>query len=195
MADARQALESLLQGNQHWVAGRLHHPHQTAARRRQVAPKQAPFAVIVSCIDSRVPPEVAFDRGVGDLFVVRTGAETTDDLVLGSIEFGPVVYHTPLIVVLGHTDCGAVQEAIVSIETGQHAPGHIGAVVEALRPAYDAVSGDGGNLVEAMVTEQVRLTVAQLRHDPVLRQPIADGSLDVVGGLYHLPSGAVDVIG
>src|SRR6266481_5599345 len=123
-----------------WVTGRhLLHPNQTPERRHAVAEHQSPFAVVLSCIDSRVPPEIVFDRGVGDLFVIRTGAQALDDLVVfGSVEFGPNGYGSArLIFVLGHQGCGAITAAIKSIESGVPAPGHIQAVVDALHPAYD----------------------------------------------------------
>jgi carbonic anhydrase len=193
----QEALRLLMEGNERWVQGNLEHPHQTVARRIEVAPHQDPFALVFSCMDSRVPPEIVFDRGVGDLFVVRTGAQTLDELVvLGSIEFGPNGYRSSrLIFVLGHQECGAVIAAIKSIETGVPAPGHIQAVVDALRPAYDvAVSQPGDDLVEKMVRAQVILTVDRLRHDPLLAEQIANQGLWIVGGRYDLVSGRVEII-
>jgi carbonic anhydrase len=192
----RDALRLLMQGNRRWVRARAVHPHQSVPWRLHVAEHQEPFATVVSCIDSRVPPEIVFDRGVGDMFVVRTGAQTLDDLVvLGSIEFGPVNYRSArLLVVLGHEKCGAVIAAIESIETGKPAPGHIRAVVDALRPAYRAAKPLPGDLVDNMIRAQIRLTVCRLRRDPLLRRLIADSGLLIIGGYYHLRSGAVDII-
>jgi carbonic anhydrase len=197
MTEPADALNLLREGNQRWVRGLLEHPHQTVARRLEVAPHQAPFALIFSCIDSRVPPEIVFDRGVGDLFVIRTGGQALDQgVVLGSIEFGPNGYEScRLIMVLGHESCGAITAAIKSFETGVAAPGHIQAVVDALRPAYDvAVRRPGDDLVEKMVRAQVELTVSELKHDPLLADLIADHGLVVVGGRYDLTSGAVELI-
>jgi carbonic anhydrase len=192
-----EALRLLMEGNQRWVQGQLEHPHQSVARRLEVAPHQDPFAVVFSCIDSRVPPEIVFDRGVGDLFVVRTGAQALDELVvLGSLEFGPNGYPSArLIFVLGHQGCGAITAAIDSIQSGVPAPGHIQAVVDALRPAYDlAVSEPGDDLVEKMVRAQVVLTVQRLRDDPLLAALIRSEGLKVVGGRYDLTTGRVEII-
>jgi carbonic anhydrase len=194
--DPHESLELLLEGNQRWVSGQLQHPHQSPARRREVAAHQDPLAVVFSCIDSRVPPEIIFDRGVGDLFVFRSGAEAMDNtVVLGSVEFGPNGYESSrLIVVLGHSQCGAVTAAIGAIESGQPAPGHIQAVVEALRPAYGIAVAQPGDLVENMVRAQVRLDVTALKADPLIAGLIAEHGLLVVGGRYDLTSGAVEII-
>ena len=194
--DAREALRLLMEGNQRWVRGRLEHPHQSAERRREVAAHQDPLALVFSCIDSRVPPEIVFESGIGDLFVFRTGAEAMDNqVVLGSVEFGPNGYESSrLIFVLGHERCGAVTAAIAAIESGEPAPGHIQAVVDALRPAYDVAVGQPGDMVENMVRAQVRLDVAELKADPLIARLIADHGLLVVGGQYDLTSGAVEII-
>ncbi len=193
MTDPREALRLLLEGNHRWVRGELQHPDQTHARQLEVAPHQDPIALVFSCIDSRVPPEIVFDRGVGDVFVVRTGGQALDQLaVLGSIEFGPVEFEScRLIVVLGHERCGAITAAIESIKSGVPAPGHIQAVVEALRPAYDAAVGQPGELVENMVRAQVRLTVQELKADQFVA---GIAGLLIVGGRYDLDTGAVEII-
>ena len=194
-AKPREALRLLLAGNRRWVTGRVRHPHQSIARREAVAAGQSPFAVVFSCIDSRVPPELVFDRGLGDLFVVRTGAHTVDDVVLGSVEFGPAELGTGLIVVLGHSRCGAVIAAIEAIEHhGGQAPGHLQAVVDALRPAYNAAVNQSGDLVDNMVRAQTRLTVRQLMVDSLFADRIRCGELAVVGGRYDLDTGRVDLI-
>lgn len=196
MPHSQDALKTLLDGNQRWVRGELEHPRQTIERRREVASHQEPFAVVFSCIDSRVPPEIIFDCGLGDLFVVRTGGEALDDMVvLGSPEFGPSGYESArLIMVLGHQRCGAIIAAIESIQTGVRPPGHIMAVVDALRPAYDAAVGQPGDLVENMVRAQVRLTVDVLRADPLLSGLAAGDGLLIVGARYDLDSGVVEII-
>src|SRR5450432_1342418 len=155
----QDVLQLLLEGNGRWARGQLEHPHQSVEWRLHVAPHQDPSAVVFSCIDSRVPPEIVFDQGVGDLFVVRTGAQVLDEgIVLGSIEFGPNGYPSArLIVVLGHERCGAVIDATATTESGDQAPGHIQSVVEALRPAYQVAVKLPGDLVENMVKVQVKL--------------------------------------
>jgi len=195
-AGPREALRLLMEGNQRWAAGRPRHPQQSVARRHEVAGHQDPFATVVSCIDSRVPPEIVFDRGLGDMFDIRTGAQTLDQrVVLGSIEFGPVNYASSrLLFVLGHQSCGAVQAAITAIQTGERAPGHIQAVVNALRPAYQVAIKQPGDLLYNTIQAQTRLTVQRLQRDPVLAELIAKENLAVVGGYYHLYSGVVSII-
>jgi len=185
-----------MEGNQRWVNGQLEHPHQSVGRRHEVAAHQDPLALVFSCIDSRVPPEIVFDCGIGDLFVFRTGAEAMDNqVVLGSVEFGPNGYESSrLIIVLGHERCGAVIAAIAAIQSGEPAPGHIQAVVDALRPAYEVAASLPGDLVENMVRAQVRLDVAELKADPLIAGLIADHGLLVIGGRYDLTSGAVEII-
>jgi carbonic anhydrase len=194
-ANPREALQLLVAGNRRWISGCVRHPHQSTARRAVVAAGQSPFAVVFSCIDSRVPPELVFDRGLGDIFIVRTGAQAVDDVALGSVEFGPNELDTPLIVVLGHERCGAVIATIDAIQHhGGRAPGHIQAVVDALRPAYEVAATQPGDIVDTMVRAQTTLTVARLKADPLLTGRIRSGALAVVGGRYDLGTGRVDLI-
>ena len=192
----QEALRLLMEGNSRFVRGRAAHPHQSIAWRNHIAPHQDPFATVISCIDSRVPPELVFDRGLGDMFVVRAGAQALDQqVVLGSVEFGPVNYPSArLLFVLGHQRCGAVQAAITVIQSHGRAPGHIQAVVNALRPAYQVAVGQPGNLVDNMVRAQIQLTVRQLQLDPTLRKLTESEGLVIVGGYYQLDSGAVELL-
>jgi carbonic anhydrase len=191
---AAEALALLMAGNSRWVRGRLAHPDQSVRRRLEVTASQAPFATVFSCIDSRVPPEVVFDRGIGDLAVIRTGAQVLDEgIVLGCVEFARDHLGTPLILVMGHQRCGAVKAAIGAIESGGTAPGHIGAIVDGLRPAYDAAKPQSGDLLDNMVRAQTTLTVARLKSDPLLIEFIDKGELDVRGAYYSLDTGAVSL--
>jgi carbonic anhydrase len=180
----------LMAGNRRWVRGTARHPRQSPKWRRFLAGHQNPFATVVSCVDSRVPPEIVFDCGLGEMFVIRTGAQTLDDqVVLGSIEFGPVFFPSArLMFVLGHQGCGAVERAIGVIRSGRRAPGHIQAVVDALRPAYYVAKPLPGNLVDNMVRAQIRLTVQRLKANPLLCNQL------IVGGYYTMASGVVDII-
>jgi carbonic anhydrase len=190
-----QALQLLMAGNRRWVRGRLAHPNLSVARRRALRHEQNPFATVFSCIDSRVPPEVVFDRGIGDLAVVRTGAHIIDaSVVLGSVEFAPDHLATPLILVMGHQRCGAVKAAIETIQTGGTAPGHIQSVVDALRPAYAVAIRQRGNLLDNMVRAQTKLAVIALRAAPVIKSLISQGKLRVIGGYYSLDTGRVSII-
>lgn len=184
------ALQVLMAGNRRWVRGAAKHPRQSPRWRRFLADHQNPFATVVSCIGSRVPPEIVFDCRLGEMFVIRTGAQTLDDqVVLGSIEFGPQFFRSArLMFVLGHQKCGAVERAIGVIESGGRAPGHIQAVVDALRPAYYVAKPQPGNLVDNMVRAQIRLTVQRLRANPLLRNQL------FVGGYYTMASGVVEII-
>jgi carbonic anhydrase len=191
----QQALGILLAGNRRWASGRARHPHQSIARREALARGQSPFAVVFSCIDSRVPPEIVFDRGLGDMFAVRTGAQTVDPVPLGSVEFGAEESATRLVLVLGHQRCGAVIAAIEAIQhNGGHAPGHIQALVNALKPAYRVAVEEPGDLVDNMVRAQTRLTVALLKNDPVMAEHVQSGTLLIVGGYYSLDTGLVQII-
>jgi carbonic anhydrase len=190
-----RALHLLAAGNRRWVSGRARHPHQSVTRRIALRHVQHPFATIFSCIDSRVPPELVFDRGIGDLAVIRTGAQVLDEgVVLGSIEFTPDHLSTPLIFVMGHQRCGAVVAAIHTIETGGTAPGHIQAIVDALRPAYEVAIEEPGDLVDRMVRAQTKLAVQRIKTDPLIEEFIAHDKLAVAGGYYSLDTGAVSII-
>ena len=191
----RQALKLLLDGNRRWVTGRVIHPNQSIKRRLALRHHQGPFATVFSCIDSRVPPELAFDRGIGDMAVIRTGAQVLDEgVVFGSIEFTPDHLGTPLILVMGHQRCGAVDAAIHTIKDGGTAPGHIQSIVDALRPAYEVAIEQPGDLVDNMVRAQTKLTVRRLRTDPLLREFIEKAKLRVAGAYYSLDTGVVSII-
>ncbi len=192
----REALQLLMEGNRRWSRGRARHPHQSVQWRWHVAGHQDPFATVISCIDSRVPPEIVFDRGIGDMFTIRTGAQALDEsVVLGSIEFGPFNYSSArLMLVLGHQKCGAIAAAIEVIESGCRAPGHIQAVVDALRPAYYVAKPQPGDLADNMTRAQTRLTVHRLKQAPLLRKLMTTNGLTIVGGHYYLRSGLVEII-
>ncbi|WP_280718769.1 carbonic anhydrase [Kitasatospora sp. MAP5-34] len=189
-----QALARLRAGNANWVGDRSSHPDASSSRRRDLSTHQEPFAVVFSCIDSRVAPELVFDQGLGDLMVVRTAAHTHDALVAGSLEYGPVELGTKLLVVLGHQHCGAVTAAVKSFQDGAQLPGHLEDVVQDLRSPYEEARRQGtppDQLVEATIRAQTAQTVARLRADRLLRPLVEAGHLDVVGAHYVLDSGAV----
>lgn len=191
-ADARpgtpdQAWAAMRAGNRRWVAGETTHPHQDVARRAEVAPKQDPYAVVFGCIDSRVPPELVFDAGIGDLFVLRTAGHTIDPLVTGSAEYGPAEVGTPLVVVLGHQRCGAVTAAAEALHKGEKLPGELKRVASSLRSAYQRSGGD----VDRMIRVNTVDVVTQLRKDPLLAPRIANRRLKVIGAYYSLDTGEV----
>jgi carbonic anhydrase len=186
-----QALAKLVAGNKRFVKSALLHPNQTAARRKAVAKGQTPFAIVLSCSDSRVPPEVAFDQGLGDLFVIRVAGNTVNNEGLGSIEYAVDHFGSPLIMVLGHQRCGAVDAAV----KGGEAPGHIGSVVEPIKPAVEKTRGMPGDPVDNAVRANVELVVEQLKDSkPIISEAIRNGKLKVVGARYDLDSGRVEII-
>jgi carbonic anhydrase len=191
-----QALQKLLEGHQRYVAGNPLHPRQTAARRAAVAQGQRPSAVIFGCADSRVPPEIIFDQGFGDLFVIRLAGHVLTDAVLGSIEYAVEEFGVPLIMVLGHERCGAVKAAVEAVAGGGISPGHIGTLVNAIKPAVERVKDVPGDVVDSAVRAHVTLVVEQLQSSaPLLATLVQAGKLKVVGARADLDDGEVDIIG
>jgi carbonic anhydrase len=200
-AAAAQAPDArLMEGNARYVSGHATHPNQTAERRTEEASTQHPFAVVVSCSDSRVSPEIVFDQGIGDLFVVRTAGNRLDDLVLASIEYAVDHLHCPLVVVLGHERCGAVSAALDAEAGaggghGHDAPAvasHIPALVKALHDAVADAKGKPGDPVENAVLANIRIVTRDLPvQSPLLAEQMKAGKLQVVGLRYDLDTGAV----
>ena len=186
-----EALQSLMGGNMRYVGTKLTHPNQTAERRAEVAQGQHPLAVILGCSDSRVPPELIFDQGLGDLFVIRVAGNSVNDVVLGSIEYAAEHLGVGLVMVLGHERCGAVEAAV----RGGEAAGHIASVIEAITPAIEKIKVRPGDPVDHAVRANVELVVGQLKSStPVLAESVKAGRLKIVGARYALESGWVDLI-
>ena len=182
-------LADLKAGNDRHVAKKYEHPHQTPARQHELASGQHPGATILACADSRVPPEILFDQGLGDLFVVRVAGNIAADDELASIEYGAEHLNVPLIVVLGHQKCGAVTAAV----EGGEAPGHLPALMKLLAPAVEKSKGMAGDRVDNAVRLNVQQVVTQLRGSrPILGDLVAKGTVRVVGGVYSLDTGRVD---
>jgi carbonic anhydrase len=181
-------LAELKDGNARHVQHRYVHPHESAARQRELVTGQHPHAEILSCADSRVPPEIVFDQGLGDLFVVRVAGNVATDTEIGSLEYGAVHLHIPFLVVLGHEGCGAVTAAV----QGGEPEGHIAAIVNLLKPAVDKSKGMTGDPVGNAVRINVQLVVQQLRSStPILSELVAQGKLKILGGVYSLDTGKV----
>jgi len=188
---ADQAWEMLKVGNQRYVADKLSRPHQTAQRMMELAKGQHPFAIVLGCSDSRVPPEIIFDQGLGDLFVIRVAGNIVDDAIAGSIEFAAEELKAPLLVVLGHERCGAVSAAV----KGGEVPGHISTLVNAIKPAVVSVQGLPGDVVDNAVRANVKNVVNQLKSThPIVSELVISNKLKIVGGRYDLDSGKVDFI-
>src|SRR6266576_4204091 len=184
-----EAISKLKEGNGRYTSGNVQHPGQTAERRTELAKTQHPFASIVSCSDSRVPPEIVFDQGLGDLFVLRVAGNVIDDHSLGSIEYAVDHLAVRLIVVLGHQRCGAVKAAKETIAAKGKAPAHIQSLVTAIKPAVEAtVHGD----LEATVEANVKNVTQALRSSPPILKPKVDsGEVRVIGAYYNLDTGSV----
>jgi carbonic anhydrase len=189
---ADQALQMLVDGNARFVSGNTLGPNRGLDRRAALVAGQAPFATILSCADSRVPPELVFDSGLGDLFVHRVAGNILSPEMLGSIEYGSGVVGVPLIVVLGHEDCGAVVAAVQAVTQGATFPGHIPAVAAAIVPAVQQVVGQPGDLVENATRANIVLVAAELAtSQPMLAGMVQQGAVKVVGAYYALGSGRV----
>jgi carbonic anhydrase len=185
-----EALIRLKEGNQRFVNGKSARPRQDFSRIKEVAEGQHPFATIVGCSDSRVPNEIIFDQGLGDLFIVRTAGQVSTYASWGSIEFAEEVLGTKLIVVLGHTQCGAVSAAVNLPEV----PGHIITLINAIKPAVEkARLSKPTILLDAAIRENVIMQVEQLKGlEPVLAKRVREGSIKIVGALYDLHSGQIE---
>lgn len=182
-----EALAKLKEGNRRYARHRLKHPDQSARRMHEVEKEQHPFAVILGCSDSRVPPELLFDQGLGDLFVVRVAGNVPDDEVIGSIEYAVEHLHVPLAVVLGHESCGAVTAATIAPEQN-----HTRSFTDWLRPLVDEVRGQPGDLVHNAMCLSVTRIVQHLRQsEPVLKQAVDAGHLHIIGARYELHTGKV----
>lgn len=185
------AQKKLMEGNKRFVEGKMAHPDQAAVRRNELAKSQRPFAVIVSCSDSRVPPEVLFDQGLGDLFIIRLAGNILNDAAIGSIEYAVEHLGTRYVMVLGHERCGAVEATV----KGGEAPGHIGSLVKAIQPAVEKAKSQQGDLVENSVRANVAMVVQQLKTSaPILDESVKKGSLTIVGARYDLDDGAVAIL-
>ena len=188
------ALNNLMAGNARYMDGSPIHPNQSAERQAEVAQGQHPWAAILGCIDSRVPPELVFDQGLGDLFVARTAGQVIDNVVLGSLEFA-VEEGVKLIMVLGHQSCGAVNATIQTLQTNGHAEGQIATLVDAIKPAVIEAQSQSGDLLDNAVRANVALEVEYLKSSSqIISQALGQGTIGLVGARYDLGTGAVSVI-
>jgi carbonic anhydrase len=192
--DPDDALTRLMQGNQRYVQGAPIHPNQSAERQAEVAQGQHPWAAILGCIDSRVPPELVFDQGLGDMFVARTAGQVIDNVVLGSLEFA-VEEGVKLLIVLGHQSCGAVKATISTLQTGGHPEGQIASLVQAIKPAVTAAQSQPGDLLNNAIIANVLLELQYLQSSSeIIASAVDQGGIKVVGAIYNLQGGAVSLI-
>lgn len=191
-----QAIERLMQGNKRYQAGNTRN-RSFASTRGALATGQNPYACILGCADSRVSPEFCFDEERGDLFIARIAGNYVTNDILASLEYGVAVLKTPVIMVLGHTQCGAVSAAVNAFEKQAEFPGHIQTLVTAVMPAVRAAAArkHQGTLLEAATIENVRRNVQQLQEaTPILSKAVRMGTVKVVGGLYKLETGQVALV-
>jgi carbonic anhydrase len=189
LPSADAVLAELKAGNAHHAAKKYQHPHQTATRQHLLASGQSPHCAILTCADSRVPPEIVFDEGLGDIFDVRVAGNVAGDYETASLEYAAEHLHVPLIVVMGHTHCGAVSAAL----EGGTLPCKLPNLVAALRPAVEQSAHEPGDRLDNAVRDNVVHVVEQLRAaKPVLSELVATGKLRIVGAVYSLETGKVD---
>ena len=190
-ATPEQIVADLLAGNSRYVAHQAKHPHQDVARRTELAKGQHPPAIILGCADSRVSPELLFDQGLGDLFVVRVAGNIVNDDVLGSLEYAVEHLGSRVIVVLGHQRCGAVAATV----EGGHAEGHVASLLHAIQPAVDATRNAVGDRVENAIRANVTRVRRQIEAaPPILSKALREGKLRVIGAEYMLDSGRVEIL-
>jgi carbonic anhydrase len=194
-----QAWRELLSGNERFVKGQPASPRRAPEDFRELAAAQYPEAVIVSCADSRVAPEILFDVGVGDIFVVRVAGNVVEGAgatVKGSIEYAIAELNVPLIMVLGHSGCGAVKAAIKHIDAKDSLPGAINGLVELIKPAVVQSQAVQGDILENAIRKNVEIGVERLKGlQPILAPRVKDGKVNVVGAVYDLHSGTVKLVG
>lgn len=188
------ALARLVEGNARYVDG-VAKRHDFKAEREALAGGQNPFAAILGCADSRIAPEYAFDAARGDLFVVRVAGNFANADAIASLEYAVAMLGVPLILVLGHGSCGAVEATIKSVDGGPPLPGHLPSLVKAITPAVDATRGKPGDWLANAIDENVVLNVRALAGaSPILNQAVANRTLRVAGGVYDLTTGKVRMI-
>ena len=188
------SLKRLMDGNARYVDG-VARRHDFKHEREALAGGQNPYAGILSCADSRIAPEYAFDSARGDLFVCRLAGNFANDDSIASLEYGVAVLGVPLILVLGHDACGAVDATIKSLKDNTTLPGHLPSLVSALTPAVKAVSGKGGDVLGNAIRQNVIDNVAKLKSaTPILSAAVEQNKLKIVGGIYRLKDGKVDIV-
>ncbi|MEH1923917.1 carbonic anhydrase [Nostoc sp.] len=185
-----KALQELLDGNERFVKTKRKNPHQTHSRLVEVAKGQKPFASILGCADSRVPSEIVFDQGLGDLFVCRVAGNIATTEEIGSLEFGSLVLGSKVIVVVGHERCGAVDAAL----KGAEVPGQIGSLLEAIKPSVESSKGQSGDKLENACKANILAQVQKLKSSPVLSKLVEEEKLKIAGAYYDLDTGKISIV-
>lgn len=190
LTDPDAALQELLDGNQRFSQHHPTYPHQATVRLQEVSQAQHPFATVLTCADSRVPVEILFDQGVGDIFDVRVAGNIVTPEVMGSLEYAIELLETPILMVLGHERCGAVTAAVQNSPL----PGEIGTFVQAILPAVEQTKGQAGDPVENAVGQNVRYQLEQVKRSDLVTHRLKAGSLKLIGSRYDLDTGKVSII-
>ncbi|MEA5603860.1 carbonic anhydrase [Nostoc sp. UHCC 0252] len=185
-----KALKALLDGNERFVKRKRKNPHQTYSRLIEVAKSQKPFASILGCADSRVPSEIVFDQGIGDLFVCRIAGNIATTQQIGSLEFGSLVLGAKVIMVMGHERCGAVDAAI----KGTQVPGQIGSLITAIQPSVESSKEESGDKLENACKANILAQVEKLKSSTVLSELIKAKKLKIVGSYYDLDTGKISLV-
>ena len=188
---AELALQQLLNGNKRFITDKSLHPNQDIKRRSELKKGQNPVALILSCYDSRITPEIIFDQGLGDLFILRTAGNVLNTHIIGSIEYAVKYLQIPLVMVLGHEDCAAIDFAMKNINTDSN----IDDVVNTIRQNIGQIDMDQENFLDIAAKKNVQVVIDQLKSlSPIIFRLINAKQLKIVGGYYNLKSGKVDII-
>jgi len=190
-----EALQKLMDGNKRYVAGNLATKDIGDTKRKELSKGQKPFAIVVTCSDSRVPPEILFDQGLGDIFIIRVAGNVVDPIALGSIEYGAEHLNAPLLFILGHTNCGAVK---ATLEAKGKPEGNIGAIVKKIMPAVEKAKKKGGTedeIFEAAIKENVKNVYDDvMKKSNIIPHLVGEGKLKIVAGEYDITTGEVEMI-
>ncbi len=187
----KDVFKNLLEGNERFTTGGSLHPNQSFDYRIKLAGGQKPKAAILTCADSRVSPEIIFDQGLGDLFVLRVAGNVVNDMFLGSLEYAVEHLNVTMIMVLGHSQCGVDDVTF----KGGNPPGHINSLIQSKKPAFDKLAKEAPDWVNVVSKENVKLVVEKLKSEgPILSTRFEEGDIDIVGAFYDLKSGKVGLI-
>lgn len=188
---ATEAMQKLKAGNQRFIEMKLEHPDQNKERMKELEKSQHPFVAILSCSDSRVPPEIIFDQGLGDIFEIRNAGNVKDDQVIGSIEYAIVHLGVKLVVVLGHQDCGAVKAALDNTKESRY----IESLIKEIEPSVKISKGTGNELVTNVAKNHAKLTANKMvTEDPVLSEYVKSHDVKIIPAFYYLDTGKVEFL-
>ncbi|MCH2132981.1 MAG: carbonic anhydrase [Phycisphaerales bacterium] len=186
---ADEGVRMLMEGNKRFISGEMN-PHDFNAMRKQLVDSQAPFAIILRCADSRVSPEIVFDQGIGDIFVCAVAGNIPTPEIVASMEYSIAVLGSPLIVVMGHSSCGAVDAAIKNFDSLDDLPGSLPGLIGEILPAVINTKGEEGDVLDNTIRENVRLAMKRLpKMSDIIQEAHAKGSLKIIGGVYELGTG------